>query len=53
MLPNKMQIDNAERFSRQLRRLDEALRQAGETERIYIYKETGPPNCSPTSSAIN
>lgn len=51
MLPKQMQLDDAEEFSRELLELGEALRQAGQPDQIY--KETGPPNCSPTKSEIN
>lgn len=58
-------INDVERFSDQLIRLQEALRKANagaaaqpglpqaRADEKPVYKETGSPICSPASSAIN
>ena len=56
LMPKEMIINDVERFSEQLRRLQDALRKANEAAPVYVkpgYSETGSPNCSPASSAIN
>jgi hypothetical protein len=56
LLPKEMIINDAERFSDQLRRLQEGLNKANEAVPAYVksvYSETGSPSCSPVSSAIN
>jgi hypothetical protein len=56
LLPKEMIINDADRFSDQLSRLQEALHKANEAVPVYVkpaYSDTGVPNCSPASSAIN
>jgi hypothetical protein len=56
LLPKEMIINDAERFSDQLRRLQDALNKANEGVPAYakpVYNETGSPSCSPARPAIN
>ncbi len=51
-LPN----DDADRFSEQLYRLEDALYRANQSEPAcpeQVYKKTASPSCSPTRPAIN
>lgn len=56
MLVQKLMFNDADHFSEQLLRLQEALQKANSgmsTDSKPAYKETGSPICSPASSAIN
>jgi hypothetical protein len=56
LIHKEMIINDAERFSDQLRRLQDALQKANESAPVYakaVYSETGSPSCSPARSAIN